>query len=607
MNDCTRLPRALAEDYAFVSCLRNLPDRRTLLVQERSTGRKAILKSDAVPDRLHNEYALCRELAGDGVPRCCALFEEDGLCHLLREYIPGRTLTEHIALNGPLPPQEAVRLIQSLLDILKRFHSAEPPVIHRDITPDNLVLTPEGALCLIDLGISRRFQDSQARDTQVLGTPLSAPPEQYGFAQTDARSDVYAVGVLLRFLLTGDMQPVSPVEDAHLDTVISRCCAFSPEKRYADASALSAALDRAMRRPFRVRHSCRMRIGLAMLAILLLTAGVFMAVSHARGFREPLIEQAIREQLGKPKGALSDEELAQITALAIVDDQIVPSLSQVSTDGGTLLVDGQPCMKSGSIRSLDDLRRLPNLRTLLLAGQAITDIRALAGLPIERLYLFGNRITDLSPLSGCDALLLLNIAQNPVDDLSPLASCPSMTLLDVSGTSIRSLDGLDGCTMLADLRAFECAELDRIDALTRTPLAALSLRPCSPAQLSVIAGMTSLRHLYLWQPQGLTTLEPLCSLSGLQTLFIDSPLLVSLDGLEALGALEELRLLNAPLTDLGPLASADSVYALELINIHPDSLRPLEEMRSLQRLTCSSDLREAVMALSIDGKLTFVD
>ena len=119
--------------------------------------------------------------------------------------------------------------------------------------------------------------------------------------------------------------------------------------------------------------------------------------------------------------------------------------------------------------------------------------------------------------------------------------------------------------------------------------------------------MTSLRHLYLWQPQGLTTLEPLCSLSGLQTLFIDSPLLASLDGLEALGALEELRLLNAPLTDLGPLASADSVYALELINIHPDSLHPLEEMRSLQRLTCSSDLREAVMALSIDGKLTFVD
>ena len=136
MNDCTRLPRALAEDYAFVSCLRNLPDRRTLLVQERSTGRKAILKSDAVPDRLHNEYALCRELAGDGVPRCCALFEEDGLCHLLREYIPGRTLTEHVALNGPLQPQEAVRLIQSLLDILKRFHSAEPPIIHRDITPD---------------------------------------------------------------------------------------------------------------------------------------------------------------------------------------------------------------------------------------------------------------------------------------------------------------------------------------------------------------------------------------------------------------------------------------------------------------------------------------
>ena len=104
MNDCTRLPRALAEDYAFVSCLRNLPDRRTLLVQERSTGRKAILKSDAVPDRLYNEYALCRELAGDGVPRCCALFEEDGLCFLLREYIPGRTLTEHVALNGPLQP-----------------------------------------------------------------------------------------------------------------------------------------------------------------------------------------------------------------------------------------------------------------------------------------------------------------------------------------------------------------------------------------------------------------------------------------------------------------------------------------------------------------------
>ena len=95
-----------------------------------------------------------------------------------------------------------IRLCAKLAEILIYLHSRTPPVIHRDIKPENVIITEEKEPVLIDFDIARTFKTAEETDTVFFGTKGYAPPEQYGFAQTDCRSDIYAFGVLLRFLLT---------------------------------------------------------------------------------------------------------------------------------------------------------------------------------------------------------------------------------------------------------------------------------------------------------------------------------------------------------------------------------------------------------------------
>jgi serine/threonine protein kinase len=87
--------------------------------------------------------------------------------------------------------------------LMKKLHEANPPVIFRDLKPSNLMLTPQHDFFLIDFGIARNYQPGKVKDTTPLGSPGFAPPEQYGRAQTDERSDVYSLGATLQTMLTG--------------------------------------------------------------------------------------------------------------------------------------------------------------------------------------------------------------------------------------------------------------------------------------------------------------------------------------------------------------------------------------------------------------------
>src|SRR5699024_643004 len=121
----------------------------------------------------------------------------------------------------------------------------EPPVIHRDIKPENIVLGEDGAVGLIDFGIARQHKPERESDTRLMGSRSTAPPEQYVFAQTDGRADLYALGVTLSWLLTGSYErgalegaPVS----GRLRRVLTKAAAFSPAGRYPAAAALGRAL-----------------------------------------------------------------------------------------------------------------------------------------------------------------------------------------------------------------------------------------------------------------------------------------------------------------------------------------------------------------------------
>ena len=120
---------------------------------------------------------------------------------------PGKPLAQRQEREDSCLEALCVSLGQKLCALLEILHGQEPPVIHRDIKPENIVLPPDGEVGPIDFGIARRYKDCQDTDTRHMGTRSTAAPEQYGCAQTDRRTDLYALGMTLIWALTGKYDP----------------------------------------------------------------------------------------------------------------------------------------------------------------------------------------------------------------------------------------------------------------------------------------------------------------------------------------------------------------------------------------------------------------
>ena len=132
-----------------------------------------------------------------------SFFRDNGTDYLLRTYLPGETLTHYRDREGTCPEAVCVSLGRQICRLLETLHTQQPPIIHRDIKPENILLLPDGRVGLIDFGIARQYKSGQDTDTRRMGTRSTAAPEQYGFAQTDHRTDLYALGMTLIWLSTG--------------------------------------------------------------------------------------------------------------------------------------------------------------------------------------------------------------------------------------------------------------------------------------------------------------------------------------------------------------------------------------------------------------------
>lgn len=153
---------------------------------------------------------------------------------VLMEHLEGISLRNHIHNEGVFAPFDALELFKPVFLGLDYLHEHfETPLIHRDIKPDNIVVTKRGAM-LIDFGAARFMSPGSSSDTHLMGTPGYAAPEQYGFRQSDVKSDIYALGKTIRFALTGkDPQEQGSVGNIAIDEVLNVACAFEPSARYA--------------------------------------------------------------------------------------------------------------------------------------------------------------------------------------------------------------------------------------------------------------------------------------------------------------------------------------------------------------------------------------
>lgn len=461
-SDNARYPDGFLSEYEALECL--TPERTdiTLLVKSKTTDKRFIAKCYTDKELLSHvtEADILKKLDHPGLPRYTGKFENERMLCVVREYVNGTSLERYAAQNE-LDERQAVAFAVELCDILAYLHGQTPPVIHRDIKPQNLIVDEKDRLHLIDFGISRTYDENAKQDTVCFGTKDFAPPEQYGFAQTDMRTDIFSLGVLLGWMLTRNSERKNicrNIKNRRLRRIVEKCTAFSPDKRYRSVVQVKKALRNAdgHRQKRAVRRACA-----AVACVVCLCAGFavgrYTDFSLPTGagrvrFEEPLIEQAVRLSLGKEESEpITEKDLLSVTELFIYGDKATAD-SVTFDELGTHMALNDGVLKNGGLTSLNDLAKCKNLKTVRIVLEYITDVSPLSGLnSLEYIDLRHNPLEDVSPLALNPALKNLSLFETHVSDLSALSACKLLEIVDVGKTWITSFDALKGLTGVREL------------------------------------------------------------------------------------------------------------------------------------------------------------
>src|SRR5579859_1450865 len=180
-------------------------NNRPLAVKEMSRAGLAPTYVQEAEAAFERESHLLADLLHPNLPRIYDHFTASERSYLVMDFIEGETLEDYLdhVGGGPLPLERVLTWGEQLCDVLNYLHTHQPPIIFRDLKPSNVMISGSGHIYLIDFGIARVFKPGQAHDTVALGSPGYAAPEQYGKAQSTPRSDIYSLGALMHFLLTG--------------------------------------------------------------------------------------------------------------------------------------------------------------------------------------------------------------------------------------------------------------------------------------------------------------------------------------------------------------------------------------------------------------------
>ncbi len=204
---------------------------------------------------LSQEKFMLELLSHPGIVKVHDFFEQEGFCYLVTDFIEGRSLNRLISHHPDIFIQENVVLdwARQLYDIFEYLHSQHPPIIYRDLKPQNVIRDNEGKIHLVDFGIARTYKEDSIGDTTPMGSFLTASPEHYGGKQTDERSDIYTLGATLHYLLTNgkgrgtdlfDFSPprnINPKITEKTEKVIMRALSPEPEKRFSSITEMKKA------------------------------------------------------------------------------------------------------------------------------------------------------------------------------------------------------------------------------------------------------------------------------------------------------------------------------------------------------------------------------
>lgn len=621
------LPEDMQEHWTVYECLKESEDSSTFLVKETATGILCVLKwgRNRQTEFLRNEMEIMKKMADrklSGIPKVYRIFEENGEVYLVREYIEGMSLAQMVLQKGGISEAEICRISRKICQAAEQFQNPDEPMIHRDIKPENIVVTPGGEVVFIDFGTMRSYKKDGSRDTFVVGTRGTAAPEQYGYTQTDQRTDVYAIGQTMLYMVSESYEMNQLSECAvsrRMKKIIEKACSFEPDKRYGDAAQLRRAVEKC-------QANNRKKVYKKAGAVLgLIAAGYILAIFSPDGtvienkrietaeqsapeeqiqaeitFREELIEEAVRKELGISKtDKITASMLENVRKLRIVGKEILDDEDTFWGEGHH--VDGKDSSFGsvrGNITDLSDLAQMVNLEELALCNQKIEDISGLKELPLKKLYLSKNMITDFSVLLNLIDLDTLCIMENPADNLSVLGECTGILRLNIQGMNLTdidflknlSLDYLDMSNVEVENNIFEpLTEMKKLDTLCMCDV--------NEAAAETLSQMSTLKALFMWGDSTiLENLKPLKGMTQLETLAFTTQI-SSLEGIEQFPSLNFLSVSFSLVKDLSPVTGAKNLQVIDISNADIKNFEPLFGHSGLTEVHCTEEQKEEIMKI----------
>lgn len=621
------LPEDMQEHWTVYECLKESEDSSTFLVKETATGILCVLKwgRNRQAEFLRNEMEIMEKMADrklSGIPKTYRIFEENGEVYLVREYIEGMSLAQMVLQKGGISEAEICRISRKICQTAEQFQNPDEPMIHRDIKPENIVVTPGGEVVFIDFGTMRSYKKDGSRDTFVVGTRGTAAPEQYGYTQTDQRTDVYAIGQTMLYMVSESYEMNQLSECAvsrRMKKIIEKACSFEPDKRYGDAAQLRRAVEKC-------QANNRKKVYKKAGAVFgLIAAGYILAIFSPDGtvienkrietaeqsaaeeqiqaeitFREELIEEAVCKELGLSKtDKITASMLENVRKLRIVGKEILDDEDTFWGEGHH--VDGKDSSFGsvrGNITDLSDLAQMVNLEELALCNQKIEDISGLKELPLKKLYLSKNMITDFSVLLNLIDLDTLCIMENPTENLSVIGECTGILRLNIQGMNLTdidflknlSLDYLDMSNVEVKNNIFEpLAEMKKLDTLCMCDV--------NEAAAETLSQMSTLKALFMWGDSTiLENLKPLKGMTQLETLAFTTQI-SSLEGIEQFPSLNFLSVSFSLVKDLSPVTGAKNLQVIDISNADIKNFEPLFGHSGLTEVHCTEEQKEEIMKI----------
>lgn len=274
---------------------------------------------------LRQEAVILSKLNHPFLPKARQIFELDGNFYIVMEYVQGQTLESLLAKTGKIPESTVLKWFRQMCDVLVYLHGLDVPVVYRDLKPSNIMIQPSGDVKIIDFGIAQEYRKGEKAGKKVMVlTRGYAAPEQYDKRyMDDARTDIYALGVTMHYLLTGKnpnrppfhfrpVRKLNPTVSLSAEYIVGKCLQPNPDKRYSNALELHKELENIQNMEIMLRRKRRNKIALALIAgvsVLCAAAIVFVIVKKQRSttidtYYQYLMQAQEYEELNKYEDAM---------------------------------------------------------------------------------------------------------------------------------------------------------------------------------------------------------------------------------------------------------------------------------------------------------------